>query len=240
MNVKEMHYDFKQKLNQVDSQRWRALKAPEIDWKLNEAQEVFVKIVAQPRYKSQLGFESNQRTIDDIRTIVIDQKESEGIIPTVYDADSYIAILPTDYYFYADSKVFATKGNCANIRLETREVQHNDANQQSVFDKSSFEWRKANIWYNKDGIRIFTDGTFSINKICLEYLREPRMIYNAEDAVGGTYRTLAGVVLVGTQDCELPRAVHREIVDLAVYITANDLNLPNIVNKQNKLELTNK
>jgi hypothetical protein len=39
MTAREMHYDFKQKLNKIDSQKHRNLKVPEIDWKLNEAQE---------------------------------------------------------------------------------------------------------------------------------------------------------------------------------------------------------
>ena len=80
MNAREMHYDFKQKLNKIDSQKYRDLIVPEIDWKLNEAQEVFVKVIAQPRLQSQLGFEINQRTINDIRTIVIDQKPVDGIV----------------------------------------------------------------------------------------------------------------------------------------------------------------
>ena len=49
MNVRGMHYDVKQKLNKVDSQQYRNLRVPEIDWKLNEAYEIFVKSVAEPR-----------------------------------------------------------------------------------------------------------------------------------------------------------------------------------------------
>ena len=52
------------KILKIDSQKYRNLIVPEIDWKLNEAQEAFVKIIAEPRLKSQLGFEINQRTID--------------------------------------------------------------------------------------------------------------------------------------------------------------------------------
>ena len=38
MNISEMHYDFKKKLNKVDSEQNRNLLVPEIDWALNEAQ----------------------------------------------------------------------------------------------------------------------------------------------------------------------------------------------------------
>ena len=76
MTISEMHYDFKKKLNKVDSEQNRNLLVPEIDWALNEAQELFIKMVAEPRQRSFLGFEKSQRTIDDIRTIV----ESEQVV----------------------------------------------------------------------------------------------------------------------------------------------------------------
>lgn len=238
MTSREMHYDFKQKLNKIDSQKYRNLLVPEIDWKLNEAQEIFVKAIAQPRLANQIGFEVNQRTINDIRTIVIDQKPADGIVPTVFDESSFIAILPEDYWFLAKATVLATKGTCVDVTLKTREVQHDDEHELSPFDRSSFEWRISNIRFNKDGIRIFTDSTYTINKILLEYLKEPRMIHNAADFQGGTYNTLDGTALTGTQDCELPKMVHKEIVDLAVLITAGDLSLPDYAIKQRKVQLT--
>lgn len=240
MNAREMHYDFKQKLNKIDSQKYRNLKVPEIDWKLNEAQEIFVKIIAQPRFKSQFGFEKSQRTIDDIRTLVINQTFSNDtcITPTAYDTSSFKVTLPDNYWFLISSKAYGSKGTCLNKPLRTRQVEHDDEHEISVFDRSSFEWRIVNIRYLNEGIRIFTDGTFSITKMCLNYIKKPRMIHNAQDYIGATYNTLDGVALVGTQSCELPDTVHREIVDLAVLITAGDLDLPNQQTKQNKIQLT--
>lgn len=238
MNAREMHYDFKQKLNRLDSQKYVNLKVPEIDLKLNEAQEVFVKIIAEPRLRDTIGFEINQRTINDIRTIVVDQTSLTGITPTIFDNTSYISSLPTDYWYLTGAKVLATKGNCINIKLNTREVQHDDENELSSFDRSSFTWRISNIRFNKDGLRVFTDGTYSINKVLFEYIKIPRRIHNAQDWIGGVYIALDGQTLTGTQSCELPIMVHREIVDLAVLITAGDLSLPDYQLKYNKVKLT--
>jgi len=55
-----MHYDLKVKLNKVDSQQYRNLLIPEIDWALNEAQNIFIKNIAEPRKMQQMfdfGFE---------------------------------------------------------------------------------------------------------------------------------------------------------------------------------------
>lgn len=238
MNAREMHYDFKQKLNKIDSQKYRNLLVPEIDWKLNEAQEVFVKAIAEPRYRSQLGFEINQRTIDDIRTLVINQKPADYINAVQYDESSFTASLPGNYWFHVRSSVIATKGVCASIRLNTRVVQHDDEAELSPFDRSSFEWRMANIRFMSEGILMFTDKTFTINKLALSYIKRPRMIYNAADYVGGTYNLLDGTTLTGMQSSELPEGVHRELVDLAVLITAGDLALPDYQLKEKKTQLT--
>lgn len=242
MTSRAMHYDFKQKLNKIDSQQYRDLIVPEIDWKLNEAEEVLIKMIAMPREIQVPGFESTQRTIDDIRTIVVNQKPSEYLVPTVFgsnESNSYICELPSDYWLYARSRAFATKGaSCVSQKMKVVPIQHDDEDDLSPFDRSSFEWRVTNARFNKDGLRLFTDGTFSIVKLGLDYIRKPRLIHNAQDYVGGTYQTLDGVVLTGSQDSELPEPLHREIVDLAVLITAGDLSLPDYQLKVNKLKLT--
>jgi len=43
MTTKEMHYDFKQKFNKIDSQKNKGLLVPEIDWLLNEALNFLLK-----------------------------------------------------------------------------------------------------------------------------------------------------------------------------------------------------
>lgn len=241
MTIQDMHYDFKQKLNVIDSQKYRNLKVPEIDWKLNEAHELFVKMVAQPRIQRQLGFEMNQRTIDDIKSLVVDQKEADGQTISVYDAanKSYLASLPSDYMFYSKSRCLADKGECKKVSLKVAVIQHDDESETSFFDKSSFEWRHINAQFNKEGIVLFTDSTFIPTKLLMSYIKNPRMVHNAQDWDGGTYNTLEGVVLTGRVDSDLPPITHREIVDLAVFITAGDLNLSSYGIKQNKIKLVN-
>lgn len=241
MNAREMQYDFKQKLNKIDSQKYRNLLVPEIDWKLNEAQEVFVKSIAEPRFARQIGFETSQRTIEDIRTLVKEQNLKQGtcIKPSEYDTNKYLAVLPDDYWFHTDSSLYASKGACLNVQLVTVKEQMDDLFEWSPFNKSSFEWREVNITFNQDGVVIYTDGTFIPDWFCLSYIRSPRSIWNAQDFQGGSYTTLAGEVLTGSQSCELPLRTHREIVDLAVLITTGDLQIPDYAIKLNKLKLSN-
>lgn len=242
MTSKEMHYDFKQKLNKLDSQKYSNLKVPEIDWKLNEAQEVIIKMIAQPRYNRLAGFEINQRSIDDISKIVVNQSDSDMscLMPEAIDDSSFKVSLPEDYFYYLPSTIYASKGACKKQKMRRVTVaKHNFATDSSPFNRSSFEWRVVNISFYSDGIKIHTDGTFVPDMFCMNYIRKPRLIHNAASFPGGSYKALNGDTLSGTQDCELNESLHREIVDLAVLITSGDLSLPDFAIKQSKIRLVN-
>ena len=202
MTIKEMQYDIKFKLNKVDSQQYRNLRIPELDWVINEAYEIFVKSVAEPRTSNYLGFETSQRTIDDIRTIVVNDK---NIIPTKLDNKTYVLSLPQDYMFYISASVVITKKNCSDRIARAILRQHDDRFESSPFDNSSFEWKEVNIRFYEDGIKLFTDGTFDIKEVKLNYIRKHAYIHNAQDFLPTrSYKLPSGVILTGTQNCELP------------------------------------
>lgn len=228
MTIKDMHYDFKKKLNKIDSQQNKNLLIPEIDWVLNEAQEIFVKIVAFPKVYQYLGFEIGQRTIDDIKTIV----EPE----TCIDVNNNIVTLPGNYWFYLKGNVIMTKGKCSDVKGSLVIRQHNDDFELSPFDDSSFEWRTVNGVFDKNGIKLFTTD-FTVTKLCISFLRKLKYIHNAEEFRGGQYNLPSGQVLSGSSNCELPEHTHREIVDIAVLITTGELQIPDYQIKQSKLNL---
>ena len=113
MNIREMHYDFKQKLNKIDSAQYRNLKVPEIDWKLNEAIDLFVKIVAEPKIKVNLGFELTSRITDDIRNLVVD---TESLSLTKLDDEHYLATLPAGYLYYVSMDTITIKKDSCLVK----------------------------------------------------------------------------------------------------------------------------
>jgi hypothetical protein len=237
MNIKEMQYDLRLKLNKLDSEKYKNIKVPEQDWKLNEAMHLLIKMIAVPRLDTKVGFEQTQRTIDDIRSIVVN---TSGLSAVSYSSNSYLVQLPDDYMYLAGfDRIVATKGTCREVDMELIHVrQHDDNAEASPFDSSNFEWRELNVRFFEDGLRVFTDGTFSIDKVYMNYIRRPKFMHNAEDFVGGTYTALDGSVLTGTQDCELPWQVHSLIVDLAVLIITGDIQMPDMGFKQMKVKIT--
>ena len=231
MTIEEMHYDFKMKTNKVDSQQYKGLLVPEIDWVLNEAQELFVKMILNPGLKRDLGFELNQRSIDDIRPLVV----HADCTPVVDN----IGVLPTDYWRYVRSEVKADKGTCTDIGIKVFIRQHDDTFELSPFDRSNFEWRVVNALFFDGGLKFFDDGTFTITEFCLDYIKTLTYIHNAANFRGGSYNALDGSVLSGTVDCELPVQTHRDIVDIAVLIVTGGLQIPDLQVKMNKIKYEN-
>lgn len=238
MTAREMHYEFKMRIDKVDSLQRRNFLVPQIDLKLNEAQELFIENLAMPKFDPRLGFEINQRAIDELRTIVVNQKGDNYTEVEVFDDSSFITKgLPSDYKFFLNAKVIAEKGSCVKV-LNIKPFQHDDESEISPFDKSSFEWKVVNMRFISEGIRFFTDKTFKIQKVYLDYIKEPRYIHNAQDFPGGAYDKGDGTILQGSSDCELPKGTHSKIVDLAVLIAAGEINSVDYQLKVYKQQLT--
>lgn len=217
--VRNMHYDYKSKLNKIDSQQFRNLKVPEIDWKLNEAQYIFIKRIAEPKTNPTTGVEKNTRSIDDLRTIIVDNL-SIDVAP--FKTGVVAGTLPDNYLHHLSSRSTCTKASCT-IDIPNTIQKHGNKFVDSIFDKSSFEWREVNALFVGNALHLYNDGTFTITKLLLDYIRKPLYIHSAVDAVGGKYNLPNGIALTGFQNCELPEYVHGEIVDLAVLITIGDL-----------------
>lgn len=231
--VRNMHYDFKQKLNKVDSNQNKNFQVPEIDWKLNEAMGVFIKQVAHPKFNPNAGTETSQRSIDAIRPLIIENYQITAI--KVPSENVYSATLPPDYMIHLSSSANCTKATCV-AKIRTTLVQHDD--KEDAFYSSNFEWRDVNVMFAGNSLRVLTDGTFTVDKVYLSYVRHPKWIHSAVDFVGGSYAMPDGeTVLTGYQECELPLEVHSEIVDLAVLITTGDL-IPSYQVKQAKTQIS--
>jgi hypothetical protein len=231
MTVQDMHYDFKKKYNKVDSQQNENLLIPEIDWTLNEAMNLFIKIVAQPRLVSYTGFEKNQRTIDDIRTLV---KNNQCSI-----VSNNTLSLPNDYLHFIKGYTLLSKIGCTtNNNFKKARLfitKHNDLFEENTFTKSSFEWGEVNALFFDGGLKFYTDNTFTIQECCLSYIRKPLYIHNAVNFHSGTYLLPSGIVLTGTQNCELPEHTHSEIVDIAVMLATGELYASDFQTKLAKL-----
>jgi len=130
-DIRDAHYDFKFKLNKIDSENYRNLEVPQIDWILNDAYNLFVRSYASPRTRRKLqevGFEVNQRNIEDLKNLVVNS--IDPISSTLLREKEYIFELPDDYMIGLSSYVTIIKDSCEDTaRLTIR--QHDDKFQES-------------------------------------------------------------------------------------------------------------
>ena len=231
-----MHYDFKQKLNKLDSNAYVGLQIPEIDRILNRALNLYVLLIAYPRLQNSIfGFEKIQRTIDDIRPLVIDDKTVCSIIVNPNEAKLGLGILPDDYMYYLSS-TFIAKKNDITKRLDVHVAKHGE-NIFNSFDSSDFEWGVVNVIFNNKGIQAKLKD-FEIVTFNIDYIKTHPYMHNAENFGNGLYKLPSGKSLVGFQDCILPESTHDEITDLAVLLTTNDLNLSDVYQLKKDISIT--
>ena len=248
MTVEEMHYEVKLKLNKIDSQDYENLIVPEIDWYLNEAQDIFIKQRYGISNNKRKGFEASQKRIDDLREIVV-----KGIIipfiTSSSDINAFESCLPNDYMFHIRSRIDLSKDKCGDKEaVSSVQIQHDDLNEvlNDPFYSPSFEWEEVPIVFMQSGtgelscnngtVIGYSDGTFTLTNLRLDYLRHPERISWANGIAGG-YTLPNGVPAAGLQSCELAEHTHHEIVDLAVMIASGDLDHPNFQMKMLKTQL---
>ena len=251
MDVGEMHYEFKLKLNKVDSLDYNNFLVPEIDWYLNEAQHIFIKTRYSGNNSRAAGFEASQKRTDDLRNLVV-KDQIIATIPTSSDPSVYEAILPSigpeRYMFALRVMANGTKADCEG-KLNCIQTQHDDLNDtlKNPFYAPSFEWREVPVVYGTSGagasdlnkLFVYTDGTFSITSINFDYLRHPARIAYPSVFTGGQYLLpdSSGTLITADQNCELAEHTHKEIVDLAVSIVAGDIDHPGIQSKMLKTSI---
>ena len=227
MTIQDMHYDFKMKFNKIDSQKNRNLRIPEIDWILNEAEQIFVKLVAYPRMFTHLGFEVNQRSIEDIREII----EETDLAPS----DNQITF-PDSYQYFLKGKCIISKGNCTEKQATFIPVQYDDEAETSNFYSSSFEWREVIGNFNKLGIKLLVKD-FNVDRLKVYFIRKREYICYPLGLASDSYTLPSGTVLSANQDCELSEITHSEIVDIAVMLAAGKIQASDFQIRLNKLSV---
>jgi hypothetical protein len=236
MTSTEMTFSVRMQLNALDASRYRLFKQPHIDWALNEAQEVFIKSIVDPGRRQLAQVESTQRTIDDLREITVNQTPANAIAVTVFDESSFAGPLPEDYRHYLRGYAGIKKGECrkrARLFLGRLDTEF----EEDPFTRSSFEWEEVNFNLLSGGlIRVYTDQTYTVESVVMDYIRNAKYIHAAKNYAGGQYKTVDGNLLTGTQDCELADHTHPDIVALAVLILTNSLRISDYSQKIAQLQ----
>lgn len=206
MTVQEMHTSLLQGLQRVNANAYDYFTSEELDHWLNRAMERFIKDRA---FKSgdvkQLGFAGNQKRLDDIRTLIVQNYVDTWAMTTANEWRQ--ADLPADYMYLVNLRANVRRDYCGSVTVSSPQAEvpvrvTDNADvyfmQQNPFAKS--QWNSPLATISEDDVSVHQDGeSYILEGITADYIRIPRII----DLSFG-------------QDCELAEHTHQEIVDIAV------------------------
>jgi len=237
MTIEEAHYQFRLSMDRIDTLSNPDFNKAEVDWLLNEAQDIFIKqrisALSNPK---RLGFEASQKRIDDLSTLVVKYPLQPAITPTldsgVYEVD-LAELLYTYLHFlsgYCDLQVDATCTKQVLLKF----VQHDDYREalSDPFNSPSLEYIPFNYGRSSSTDHVSTSiyiypSDYTITNVYLEYLKRPQRVSF------GNYTYINGVVYPATT-FELPEHTHSEIIDIATQIASLAIENPEYIQLRNQ------
>lgn len=182
---------------------------------LNECQIKLLKKKVNPDNNYGLGFDAFKKRYQDLQFLVVPYKqlaltEQNDALNSYTTVD--ITTLTPEFFLPVDMYVLANKGKCEDRKLKVIDVvKHGDLQLKldSPHWKPSFEYQETLVTFSENKLFVYTDGSHDITSLYLSYLRYPKNV----DVSG--YVHLDGSTSTDV-DCELPKSMEDELVDLTV------------------------
>ncbi len=181
----------------------------------------------------QQGDEESERRIDDLN-ILLKSKTLTMTHHTLFDESQSLTLFTgDDYMAFKRLEVYASSECCKDPRLMVIYLveEANAINYLTDDDKKpSFEWGETFATIVGRKIRIYTGGTFQVDKASLMYYKQPRriVIQGCADPYTGVVNAPANIIPEFKDDiCEL-------LVDEAASILAGDMENFNQVTRESQ------
>ena len=220
MTLAEMHIEFKVGLDKTDSLNYPNFEPEEIDLWLNRSQDRFVKQRYSHDPKNE-PFELTQKRTDDLRTIVTEATLIPSATQNPTKPNGILFELPdgtlgTDIYWFAINEECEIRyedcnGSWVDERNGVYAIQHDDYNK--LVDDPFNQPTKDVVLRLMHGrfAELLTDGTFTINRYFLRYVRQPIRL---------------DIINTPGVSCELAEHTHSEIVAGAVTMALENIASP--------------
>jgi hypothetical protein len=223
ITVESLLYKIDLKLNKVAALEHQVIPLENKILALNEAQLKLVKLKMNPNNPLGLGLDSFKKRYEDLEVLIESQSDHPLTLTEVdkvlnrWSAD--LSLLSPRYMFYIDSYFIASRGVCKNKTIYVNKdlVKHSDVITllTNTNYKPSFEYAESFCSISELQLSIYTDGTFTPDKIYVSYIRYPQEI----DYPG--YIKFDGSASAHS-NCELPDYLEDELLNFTVQELAMD------------------
>ena len=213
MKIQDMVYRFKLAAQRVDTQTAPGLKIPQIIIYLNEAMMTLLKTRYGTNNNYQAALEAIQKRIDEWQRVIVPHEilNMEAVDGSENRFQTSLKDTEKPYLFLLRISGIGSQKDCINQRLNMFNAPSNnlDADLDDPNANPNFGWRESTYRLAQDQILAYSDGTFSVDSVDIDYLRYPLAL----DMAG--YKHFDGTDSTDV-DCELPDFLHQEIINQAV------------------------
>jgi len=222
MNINRMHVEFKLSYDKLDSSAYPEILTPSIDAILNEAYERVIKTRYNPNNIYKKGFEQSQKRTDDLKQLVKTKFAVATAVTTetntyrvnlqaMFDDEALTTPSTSQYMFYLRSRPRHVSTTCGSRYALVNIYETDDLDNDALINPFKKSYLLESVGYFEDGdIMIVTDGTYSIDKVKVTFIKIPLRIDKAQ--------ILLPLGLPGTSSIELDEHMQREIIQHAVNI----------------------
>lgn len=216
-----MFYNFGSKLGEYDLDI--SIDSDDRKYFLNEAQLQFIKNRFDPENPRIEGFEQSQKRIDELKPLYVKDKSfscsylssnagtKDAIVFRASPNDKIMYIVSYRANIeYPENKSDINNGIINNsVATRTYTVNSRYSQSDDIYKLLKDPFNKPSklspiVDINENNVDIYSDGSFIVNELILNYIKEPQEIVfiSSGDA--------------GNQDCELPDFTHTDIINIAV------------------------
>ena len=211
-----LQYEVRRRIEKVGSEFNKKFGVAAIDSYLNEALQIWFKT------KVRLA-ETSAEVRDEIRQVEVKKKELEVEV-VEQDSTCFKAVYPSNFYKRLKVSAILGREGCEDKKAIIHIFQTDDLDEalKSPSWKPSFEYEELIADEAGNGLFLYTDGTFKILKVFMDYYRKPLEIKSGGLVEGG-YEASSGKVVTDNQGLELDSLYqYSDITDIAALVALRD------------------
>ncbi len=224
MTIAEMHNEFRQAGDRLDSSSIPDMLPEQVDYLLNEAIVRYTKTRYSGNNDFKMGFEEIQKRTEDLKNLVVTEFPAISTITTevntfkadlstLYTDEALTTLSTKKYWFFTNSRARVVKTGCTSTYVSVVLYRHNDL-ENTMLDPFKRPIIDEVVGYFESGnLYIVTSSGTTIDRVKLSYIKKP-----IEVRYGSVYPTP-----VSNIDCDLSEHTHKEIIQLAVVIALENI-----------------
>ncbi|MCC6252306.1 MAG: hypothetical protein BWX56_01015 [Euryarchaeota archaeon ADurb.Bin023] len=222
IDINQLHYLFKQKVNKVDSLQNINFFVEQIDEYLNQALFVFIEQILKV---AELDQNKTEFIGELVKVVELSGTNAEK---------KFTAQLPDDYYRHLRS--YSTVNGCSEI-ISNYPVQYDDLNSflTDINYKPSLAWKETGYQLKGKEIVVWTNDEFLIDAVNLTYVSRHPRLGNPINSRNGSYNLPDGTAAQQQNLILSNRNQDNIITDIATLLVSIDTTDSSYQLKLNKL-----